>query len=405
MTLLSPPPGEAIERTLNMAWIIKRGAYWHATWNQDGKPIRKSTGIPIEEHGKSAKQLRRTAETQAEAMERLAKGRCTLDEAQDALRAVAVANGMSKAVPSVVELLDSVPRDSTASSERNRERSHKLFIEFLGKRAHERVDMITEDDCRAFVKSLLGRVSCATIVSRKVYLSSAFQKSVRDGFRSRNPWEGVCVAKIAKGAGVNTKPQEREAFSVEELKIILTQFPEVWRDMAAVSYYCHGLRLSDVCLMRWSYIDFERERIFIPAEKKTGKARSCLMEGKLLAIMERRRRACLDGNEYVFPLMAERYKHSPGYLSTQFTSLLRAFGILDEDDGKPAAGCRYRMSKKSFHSIRHTAISGNRADSNLTPDECRALAGHDSERVERGYFHLSEEKERYALKRLEAAVR
>ena len=80
-------------------------AHWYACWKQDGKTVRKSTGIPVGEHGKSAKQLRRTAETQAEAMERLAKGRCTLDEAQDALRAVAVANGMSKAVPSVVEPL------------------------------------------------------------------------------------------------------------------------------------------------------------------------------------------------------------------------------------------------------------------------------------------------------------
>ena len=388
-----------------MSWITKRGAYWHASWKQDGKTIRKSTGIPWEEPGKSAKQLRRTAETQAAAMERLAKGRCTLDEAQDALRAVAVANGMSKAVPSVVELLDSVPRDSTASSERNRERSHKLFIEFLGKRAHDRVDMITEDDCRAFVKSLLGRVSCATIVSRKVYLSSAFQKSVRDGFRSRNPWEGVCVAKIAKAAGVNTKPQVREAFSLEEMKIILTQFPEVWRDMAAVSYYCHGLRLSDVCLMRWSYVDFERGRIFIPAEKKTGKPRAFLLEGALLAIMERRQQFACPDDEYIFPLMAERYRHSPGYLSTQFTDLLRAFGILGEDDSRPAAGNKYRMSKKSFHSIRHTAVSGHRTDANLTPDDCRALVGHDSERIDRGYFHLSEEKERYALQRLEAAVR
>ena len=63
------------------------------------------------------------------------------------------------------------------------------------------------------------------------------------------------------------------------------------------------------------------------------------------------------------------------------------------------------MSKKSFHSIRHTAVSGHRTDANLTPDDCRALVGHNSEKIERGYFHLSEEKERYALKRLEAAVR
>lgn len=377
-------------------------AHWYACWKQNGKPVRKSTGIPLEEHGKSAKQLRRTAEMQAEAMERLAKGRCTLDEAQDALRAVAVANGISKAVPSVIELLDSVPRDSRESSEQNRARAHKAFIGFLGKRATERVDMVTEEDCRAFVRCSLDRVACGTVEGYRVYLRLAFQKGVRDGFFSRNPWEGVSVKKMAKVAGIKTRSIIRVPFTKQEMDTIIMKFPEPWCDMAAISLFCRGLRISDVCLMKWGYVDFSRGWINLPHEKKTNEERDFPITGYLQEVMERRRAKALPGDEYIFPLMAERYKHSPGYASTQFTGLLKAFGIVGETADDYAACGRKNQSCKTFHSIRHTARSGFGADPNITQDEACALVGHKDKDVSAGYFHIAEEKQIYAVKSLEA---
>lgn len=362
----------------------------------------QSTGIPVEEHGKRANQLKLTAATQAAAMERLAKGRCTLDEAQDALRAVAVANGMSKAVPSVVELLDSVPRDSRESSEQNRARAHKAFIGFLGKRATERADMVTEDDCRAFARCSLDRVSCGTVEIYRVYLRMAFQKGVRDGFFSRNPWEGVSIKKMAKVAGIKTRSVIRVPFTKREMDTIIMKFPEPWCDMAAISLFCRGLRISDVCLMKWEYVDFSRGWIHLPHEKKTNEERDFPIVGYLKEVMERRREKALPGDEYVFPLMAERYKHSPGYASTQFTGLLKAFGIVGEAADDYAAHGRKNQSSKTFHSIRHTARSGFGADPNITQDEACALVGHKDKDVSAGYFHIAEEKQIYAVKSLEA---
>ena len=350
----------------------------------------------------SARATERAAQLAADNMERVAKGICSIDAAIDAIRAVGVANGMCKAVPSVAELLDSVPRDSRESSEQNRARAHKAFIGFLGKRAAERVDMVTEEDCRAFVRCSLDRVSCGTVEGHRTYLRLAFQKGVRDGFFSRNPWDGVSVKKMAKMAGLKTRSVIRVPFTKREMDTIIMKFPEPWCDMAAISLFCRGLRISDVCLMKWEYVDFSRGWIHLPHEKKTNEERDFPIAGYLKGVMERRREKALPGDEYVFPQMSERYKHSPGYASTQFTGLLKAFGIVGETADDYAAGGRKNQSSKTFHSIRHTARSGFGADPNITQDEACALVGHKDKDVSAGYFHIAEEKQIYAVKSLES---
>lgn len=365
----------------------------------------KSTGIRIQgEVGMNARAAERAAKLAADNMELAAKGECPLDKIMDAVRAAGEACGLGRAVPSVRELLDSVPATSAASSESNRRRAHALFIRFLGAKAEERVDAVTGEDCRAFVLAQFRQASPRTVEIFRVYLKMAFDKGVRDRVIYGNPWDGVSVAKLAKGAGVSMVSQRREAFTAEEIKRMITDFPAPWNEMVAVAYFCNGLRISDVCLMRWSGVDFGRGVIFL-REKKTGKEREILLRDDLRSLLERRQKAALPGDEYVFPSMAERYNHSPSYVSTQFTALLRAFGILPDDDGKPLAGNRHRVSRKSFHSIRHTVVSVARSDSRLTADVVREAVGHSSEEVERGYFSATAEQRAKVGEVLEEALR
>ena len=44
------------------------------------------------------------------------------------------------------------------------------------------------------------------------------------------------------------------------------------------------------------------------------------------------------------------------------------------------------MSRKSFHSIRHTVVTMMRSSNMFTADLTRELVGHDSEEIERQYF-------------------
>lgn len=370
-----------------MAYLKQRGAVWCAVWRENGKKIVRTTAIPVEgEHGQTAKAAKKQAQMIADSMEAAAKGAVSLEKALDAVRAVAVAAGHGKPVPTVRELLDAVPRDSSASSERNRKRAHEKLIAFLGADADRRADKITAETCSAFIVAELKRVTQGTIEIYRTYLSIAFKRGVQQGALTVNPWELVSVAKIAKSMNAVYEPVKRQPFTMAEIQFLLSPaFPAPWRDMVAVSWYCYGLRLSDVCLMKWSDIDRGKGVITL-TEQKTSKARQIPICGDLAARLDAMQKSALPGDEYLFPNMAARYKHAPGYISTQFTGLLRAVGIISADDTGAGKGDKHRISVKSFHSIRHAVVSCLRSDARFTADVVRDAVGHDSEQVERGYF-------------------
>lgn len=370
-----------------MAFIIQRGATWYARWRENGKTITKTTSIPVDgAHGQTAKAAKKQAQMIADSMEAAAKGAVSLEKALDAVRAVAVAAGHGKPVPTVRELLDAVPRNTSRSSENNRKRAHDTFLAFLGADADLRADKITAETCTAYIVAELKRISRGTVVNNRSFLSIAFKRGVAEGTLERNPWELVSVAKLAKTVKAAQAQVQRQPFTMAEIQFLLSPaFPAPWRDMVAVSWYCYGLRLSDVCLMKWSDIDRGKGVITL-TEQKTSKARQIPICGDLAARLDVMQKSALPGDEYLFPNMAARYKHAPGYISTQFTGLLRAVGIISADDTGAGKGDKHRISVKSFHSIRHAVVSCLRSDARFTADVVRDAVGHDSEQVERGYF-------------------
>lgn len=373
-----------------MAYIKKRNTTWYACWTLDGKKIVKTTGIPVAgRHGQKPKDAKREAELAADAMEQASKG-TPVDRTLDLIRAAAVASGYAKPIPSVRALLEAVPRNSKASSENNRTRAHQCFMEFLGAKADCRADKIDEETCRVFITTQLQRVSVATVNMYRTYLTLAFKRGKESGLLNVNPWDLVSVPKIAKTVKNAQHPEPRQPFTIEELRFMMSdRFPLPWRDMVAVSWYCYGLRLSDVCQLRWDNIDFEAKVIRL-TEQKTEKLRVMPISEELAAILKRRKGDGLSHPDEVFPTMAERYRHSPGYISTQFTSLLRAHGIISADDeGAKKAQGTHRVSRKSFHSIRHSVVSCLRSDARFTADVVRDAVGHENEAVERGYFTAS----------------
>ena len=130
-----------------MAWTETRQGsnVYVACWKQDGKKIRKSTGVPIKgKDGMTAKQSAKLAQEVADNMERVAKGQTTLLQAATALRSVAQASGMGVKMPSVREYLAKVQGQASPKTESNRKRAFSRFLDYLGKRADMRLDMLTK---------------------------------------------------------------------------------------------------------------------------------------------------------------------------------------------------------------------------------------------------------------------
>ena len=365
---------------------------------QNGRKIRRSTGIKIHQPGKTARVTRQMAEQVAAAMEQAALGETPASKACDAVRKVAEIHGMGCKIPTVREYFASYPRTASESQEKNRQRAFDVFLAFLGTGADRRVDLITPATCRDFIRHELKEVSTATVKHYYSCVSAAFKRAVNvDDYMLKNPMAAVSVPDEARAMFPDrgSDKQKRVPFTLEELVYMARHFPEPWCNLVAVCWETGGWRLSDVCMLRWCAISWKAVTdcpfgYIRYTEKKTRRARQIPLSEDL----SRRLRDLLmnaeAGEEYVFPEMARYFlRGTNGHISTQFTALLRAVGWIEGSAGK-LKGRRKAVSSKSFHSIRHAVVSylrgGMTGHSLFSPDVCRDAIGHESEAVERGYF-------------------
>ena len=379
---------------------------------QGSRKIKRSTGSRIEA-GAAGRHTRALAEQTAAAMEAAASGETPAYKACDAVRKVAEIHGCAGKIPTVREYFAAFPRTASESSEKNRARSFKVFLEYLGADADRRIDTITPAICRDFVRHELRQVARGTVELHRGYVFTAFKRAVEvDDYMSKNPMAAVSLAEEARAVipERGQDQQKRLPFTLEEVRFMIQSFPAPWNDMVAVSFFLGGLRLSDVCTLRWDAVNW-REGYVRLVEVKTRKERCLPILPQLRELLMRRLTQSTGGEEYVFPSMAHYYMGSSRTsISTQFTALLRAHGMIGGtvDAGKVKGSKRHAVSAKSFHSIRHTVATylrgGMTGTALFSPDAIRDTIGHDSEEVERGYFTGTLTMRKNVLSSLAAAV-
>ena len=391
-----------------MASVLKRKNTWFGTWvGLDGRRHQKTTSVKVKSKGMTEKQTRMIAQSVADAMERAAKGLTPVEQAMESVRAVAVANGMAKPVPSIADYMTQFPAQACARAEQQRHRTFRDFLSWLGRDAKLPLTCISTDHMRGHLIWLLQTYRKGTVDRRREHLACAFNRARDiDKFITHSPMAGLKVSQLMRSIGGQDDTVDRDPFTADEMKIILYKFPQPYSDLAAVSYYLGGLRLGDSCMLRWENVDFDKGGVFV-RERKTGKPRYIHLLPELRERLLARRVAQEEGEEFVFPEAARKYQYSPGTVSTRFTQQLRAFGIRkdDDEDHKALKGRRRPVARKSFHSLRHTAVSMGRSAPNLTPDIVRETVGHDSEKIERRYFTAADNAKLAVLKTLADMVR
>lgn len=360
----------------------------------------------VKPQGMSAKKAEVMARAQADKMELAAKGAMPLDKLVDSVRSAAEQAGMGGEMPTLREYLDAFPRTASDGSEINRRRAFTVFLEFMGAKSDRRLDLVTVADCEGFCRWALERWSRGTVERHKHALGHAFRRAVEiDDLMRKNPMRAVSLPAVAAAVCPErgADKQKRLPFTLAEIHRLIHELPAPWCDMVAVSWYTGGLRLSDVCLMRWASIDWAGGYISL-VEKKTRKER-CIPLCQGLRDVLVKRRGVAGADEYVFPNMAHFYLGgAAGYVSTQFTALLRSMGIIEQLEGK-TAGKRHALAAKSFHSIRHAFVTWGRSHGQFTADVIRETTGHESEAVERGYFTCALELKSQVLTAAEQAMK
>lgn len=375
-----------------MAGIIKRGNKWIAVVRSlDGKELRKTTGIDVVPKALLPGTNKRAAMAQNEARARLVaeemekevrygifdleKVKAIAGESAAALKAgrngVSVGKFLLGWLESRRNRRGAVERDGVAV---------RRFLDFLGDGRNMVLTAVNKGMAKSFVERELERVSAGTVIRYVSTLSGAFNVAVDREFIPRNPFRGAMPSK----ADHQAEKQLRGAFTLDEVKMIFDRFPGEWPDMVRVCLYTGGQRLGDIATLKWSQIDLEHCFLFMTTEKTRRRMNKPIIE-PLRDVLERRL-ACRV-NEFVFPLAAMKHAQAGGRsdkLSTDFTSLLRRHGIV-EDTPEDVKGDRHKLASKSFHSLRATAVTVLRL-AGVPADLCRYIVGHDSEEIERVYF-------------------
>lgn len=350
-----------------MAWIEKREGSnnYMACWKQNGKKIRKSTGVPISgKAGMPPRQARKLALELANNMECAAKGETGNTLSTDDLCTVAQPHGMRARIPSVQEYLSAFHGYASPRTESNRRRAFNVFLEWLGSRAEMRLDMLTKGDMIAFFQHALKQVSIGTVSDYRYKLASAFNRAVDDEFLVRSPVPAnLNITKLAQEGNIEIGRDKVKLlpFTPAELRHIVTQFPAPWCDMSLVSVMTGGQGMGDICMLRWKCINFAEDYLVF-STGKTGMDMKipmhALLRERLLVI----RAAQGEQEEYVFPHMARRYGRKDTSISTEFTTMLKTSGIVHLDIERTALqGKRKNVSPKSFLSFRLLFVEVERA--------------------------------------------
>lgn len=375
-----------------MAGIIKRGNKWIAVVRSlDGKELRKTTGIDVVPKALLPGTNKRAAMAQNEARARLVaeemekevrygvfdleKVKAIAGESAAVLKAGR--NGVS-AGKFLLGWLES-RRNKRGAVERDGV-AVRRFLDFLGDGRNMVLTAVNKGMAKNFVEQELERVSVGTVIRYVSTLSGAFNVAVDRELIPRNPFRGVMPSK----ADHQAEKQLRGAFTMDEVKMILDRFPGEWPDMVRVCLYTGGQRLGDIATLTWSQIDLEHSFLFMTTQKSRRRMNKPIID-PLRDVLEQRL-ACRV-NEFVFPLAAMKHAQAGGRsdkLSTEFTSLLRQHGIV-EDASEEVKGDRHKLASKSFHSLRATAVTVLRL-AGVPADLCRYIVGHDSEEIERVYF-------------------
>lgn len=378
-----------------MAYLKLRSNTWFGVWRENGKKVVRSTKVKAK--GKKEKML---AQVTADSMERAAKGDDSVARAVAAVRAAADALGIGRSVPSVEQFLTEFQPGGKEQNVKNARRTFRMFLEFLGPERVRSVDQITAARCREFCLAQLKEVSFGTVKQYVSQLKAAFNVALMDELISRNPWCAFALGDLVP-AGYQ-RATRRLPFSMEELKAILCSMPEDWRDLMLATFLTGGQRLGDIACLQWSAVRWERGVVELRTTK-VGRLIEAPMVPMLHAVLAKRRELCADDELYVFPQMASAYARGNGHLSSEFTAMLRALGILDVPQEK-LVGRRHRVSEKSFHSLRHTVVTVFRSGNVVSADMAREIIGHSSEAVERAYFTPSLESKRRGLGLLEETI-
>lgn len=377
-----------------MATLIKRPNRnnWYVEFELNGKLKRVSTGVSLDgrKEGCSPRHAREIAQIQANRLEAVAKGNVSAQKMIAQIRAVSASGN----IPTVREFLQqAIERRKKLNAEKtlgNDGAAIRRFLDWLGAQADAPLDSVNKAVALSFAEDQLQRVEESTVERYRKTLAACFKRGIEAEHVSVNPFQYE-----KKGLLKAAPPLERQAFTVDELLLMIEKLPRDFADMAQVCLYTGGQRLGDIVSMKWEQVDMANSVICMTTRKTRRHMVKPILE-VLRPILQRRLNERI--NEYVFPMQAAKYHAAGGnvaYISIQFIDELEKLGIVSRETAKKE-GDRRNAAEKSFHSLRRSAATMLHL-AGVPLYLAQSIVGHDSEEVHRVYVKPSIEAIKEAM--------
>ncbi len=244
-----------------MAYLIQQSLspYWTAQWTgSDGKKKKRSTRVRIKPDYKkdgfreTPAQARARAQSIADAFERADQGNATAQKLHATINRLLPDGG----VPSVEKYL----RDYLATrllqkpaTYDNIERGINLFLEFLGDRAALPLDSVTVATVNAWLEKEGQRVRTSTLRLYRDVVNTPFRRAFEEELLARNPFALAHVPKV-----VERSPIVRRSFGLADLQEVMAALSPDWAMAVRLCVFLGGLRLGDVCNLRWDQFDLKK---------------------------------------------------------------------------------------------------------------------------------------------------
>lgn len=269
----------------------------------------------------------------------------------------------------------------SVQTKQNAQMSLRCFLRFLGERASTPLRLFKRSDAIAFVDWRRSQVRCRTVKKDLTAISSVFLHAVDSEIIAKNPFANIHVAPDTKEEKV-----VHEAFTADELRLLVAKLPGEWSSAVRCSFELYGQRLGDVLSLRWSQFDWSSGVVRL-ITGKTGRVMVQPMRPAFAAWAAARMAEI--GGEYVHPTLAHHTNPS-----AEFTQLVRLHGI--GLIGKASGGNRRTWHSKTFHSIRAsvaTMLQAGGVAQGLTME----LVGHESAAVHAAYIRPNLDQLRGAI--------
>ncbi len=286
-------------------------------------------------------------------------------------------------------------------AKRSFERYEKVcrdFLAFLGPRAGLGLETVKEADVIAWRDAETRAGKGATTVNLNVKIvRSVFEIASKRGIIPRNP--AACVQRV------DGEAMQREPFTPAEIEQLLRSAPdEGWRGMILLGLYTGG-RMGDLSRLRWGNVDLENGTLtFRPEKTKKSKKEVSLPLHPALSSFLLSLPSADSESAPLFPDLAGKKPGGAHGLSKSFAKIMAAAGVdsmkveraFNAKTGGSKRGKGRQLSRRSFHSLRHTAVS-LMANAGIPEELRRRVVAHSDGDIHTKYTHHETDTLRAAL--------